>query len=90
MPTLNEDSEFQMNNMKAFLYNKTDLVQFVKEKLVSSVVNSPWTMTIVPGKFAGYFVYIVTDTSLVGIDEIIQDFSSQFSHTSPETHIQAG
>lgn len=79
-----------MNNMKAFLYNKSDLARFVDGKLTGLIIDSPWTMTIVPGKSGGYFVRIVTDTALEGTDESMQEFCKQFSHTSPETHTQAG
>jgi len=79
-----------MSNTKAFLFNKGELVQFVRDRLTGLMLTSPLTMTIVPGKSAGYFVYIATDTELEGIAEIMQEFSSQFLITSPETHTQVG
>ena len=79
-----------MNNMKAFLFSKGDLVRFVSDKLTSFNLDSPWTMTIIPGKFAGYFVRIATDTVSEGTEESMQEFLKQFSLTSTETHTQAG
>ena len=46
--------------MTAYLPNKGSLVRYVESQLVGSVRGSPLTMTIIPGKFAGYFVRIVT------------------------------
>lgn len=70
-----------MTSTKAFFNSKGPAVQFVKDQLVSSIIDSPWTIAIVPGKFAGYFVYIATDMPLEGIDEIMSEFSKELSHT---------
>lgn len=75
--------------MKAFLLTKGDLVRFVGDKLTSSMVNSPWTTTIIPGKFAGYFVHIATDTASEEAVESMSNFSKEFSPISTEI-IQVG
>lgn len=71
-----------MNSTKAFLVTKGDVVRYASDQLTGSLVNSPWTMTIIPGKSVGYFVHIATGTASDEAVESMYNFSKEFSNTS--------
>jgi len=69
-----------MNNTNAFLITKSDLVQYVSNKLTAFPIDSPWTMTILPGKSVGYCVHIATDTAS---EEVVKNISDCYKQLLP-------